>query len=116
MSFRTFGATPKISADLFLYSDTTDALASLTSRNQRTNLVRAVTALGVVFLVYTFILSPFTSSTNVAHAIKQRKARLAGVGESHVLPKRWREGHSAVGGSRETLPECKRMLLFKFSG
>ncbi|GAA6061475.1 hypothetical protein JCM10212_002554 [Sporobolomyces blumeae] len=47
-----------------------------------------------------------------------RKALMDGSGEAWILPKRWREygaGEGPVSIGAETLPECKRVMLFKFS-
>ncbi|BGP16409.1 hypothetical protein JCM10213_004035 [Rhodosporidiobolus nylandii] len=50
---------------------------------------------------------------------KERKARMQGAGESWILPRKYREasieageGEVTLGG--ETLPECKRVMLFTF--
>lgn len=52
-----------------------------------------------------------SSATITTH--EDRKALMDGSGEAWILPKRWREGETSVGG--ETLPECKRVMLFKFT-
>jgi hypothetical protein len=90
-------------------------LSSLQSRRRRKLLLRVALFLSALFLVYQF-LSTWTYDHKVSTLIKARKARLEGTGESHVLPKRWREhdaGEAVVSG--EALPMCKRVLLFKFT-
>ncbi|KAK4056649.1 hypothetical protein OIO90_002201 [Microbotryomycetes sp. JL221] len=59
--------------------------------------------------------------------VQQRRLKLKGIGESHVLPKRWRQFNQDDLNSTMTsngvesatladgLPQCKRVLLFKFS-
>lgn len=97
-----------------LTTDPADALASLSSRKQRVQLAKLAVALLSVFLLYRCV-SPWIYDTQVTNQIKARKMRLQGVGESHVLPKRFRDEVAGLGTKGEALPECKRVLLFTFS-
>ena len=52
----------------------------------------------------------------------ERKTRRQGAGEPWILPKRWRDQQGGDDnrdegndGERESLPECRRVMLFKFS-
>ncbi|GAA5942177.1 uncharacterized protein JCM15063_002031 [Sporobolomyces koalae] len=66
----------------------------------------------------TFV-QPSNRSGHASVSAGDRKALLDGSGEGWILPKRWRQvgpGQGPVSlGSGETLPECKRVLLFRFS-
>lgn len=60
-----------------------------------------------------------SSSQTVAALARHRKALMAGAGESWTLPRKWRDvraGEGEVTLNGETLPVCKRVMLFKFQG
>ncbi|GAA6016051.1 hypothetical protein JCM11491_000653 [Sporobolomyces phaffii] len=74
----------------------------------------------VLFAILHFLPASSSSSSDSNSALghEDRKALMDGSGEAWILPKRWREvgagpGPVSLGG--ETLPECKRVMLFKFS-
>ena len=63
--------------------------------------------------------SPSSGSTGgggagVATTHHERKSLMEGSGEAWILPKRWRDDSQIPLGG-ETLPECKRVMLFQFS-
>jgi hypothetical protein len=65
------------------------------------------------------MISTANYQRRVSYLSRQRKARLSGVGESFVLPKRWRDydaGDLTIPVGEESLPECKRVLLYVFKG
>ncbi|GAA5886072.1 hypothetical protein JCM6882_004253 [Rhodosporidiobolus microsporus] len=79
--------------------------------------VRVVGACVALFLLLHFS-HPLLFGDSLAAQAKERKTRMQGAGESWMLPRKWRhvqagEGEVTEGG--ETLPECKRVMLFKFS-
>lgn len=81
--------------------------------------LRVVLAALALFLVFHFT-GPILFGDLLSSSQKLRKERMAGAGESWILPARWREanveageGEVTLGG--ETLPECKRVMLFRFS-
>lgn len=58
------------------------------------------------------------SAQSIAAQAKHRKQAMAGSGESWILPRKWRDiqaGEGDVTLNGETLPVCKRVMLFKFS-
>ncbi|GAA6038154.1 hypothetical protein JCM8097_005765 [Rhodosporidiobolus ruineniae] len=85
--------------------------------------VRIIGACLALFLLLHYAPSLFGSSSSsgdLAHQLKLRKARMENAGESWILPRKWREAHIEAGEGEvtvggETLPECKRVMLFKFS-
>ncbi|ORY89385.1 hypothetical protein BCR35DRAFT_300547 [Leucosporidium creatinivorum] len=90
--------------------------APLPTSRQLSRLIRLFLLLTSLFSLWHFLISPWSHQKQVQSLIKSRKLRLQGVGESHVLPKRWRDSMSTGGGGKGELPECKRVMLFKFSG
>lgn len=57
------------------------------------------------------------SAQSIAAQAKHRKQAMAGSGESWILPRKWRDiqaGEGDVTLNGETLPVCKRVMLFKF--
>ncbi|GAA6007052.1 hypothetical protein JCM10207_009185 [Rhodosporidiobolus poonsookiae] len=63
---------------------------------------------------------PVLFGDSLAQHAKERKTRMQGAGESWILPRKWREAHIEAGEGEvtvggETLPECKRIMLFRFS-
>ncbi|KAM0791277.1 hypothetical protein ACM66B_005752 [Microbotryomycetes sp. NB124-2] len=107
--------------------------SALPLSSRRSSLVRILafcTALAV--FLWHFVIRPGTLDLDrLAH---ERKLKMDGIGESHVLPKRWRafdldldnqtttsalgyvdERQKGAMASAAGLPECKRVLLFKFS-
>ncbi|GJN90586.1 hypothetical protein Rhopal_003598-T1 [Rhodotorula paludigena] len=84
--------------------------------------MRLVVGALALFCVLHFGPSLFGPSKPSARAVaaeaKHRKAHMAGAGESWILPRKWRDvtaGEGDVTLNGETLPECKRVLLFRFS-
>ncbi|GAA5983618.1 hypothetical protein JCM11641_007301 [Rhodosporidiobolus odoratus] len=72
-----------------------------------------------LFLLLQFA-NPVLFGDSVAVQGKERKARMQGAGESWILPRKWREAHVEAGEGEvtvagETLPVCKRVMLFTFS-
>ncbi|GAA5962924.1 hypothetical protein JCM3765_005922 [Sporobolomyces pararoseus] len=54
------------------------------------------------------------STGGIAMSHHERKSLMEGSGEAWILPKRWRDDSQIPLGG-ETLPECKRVMLFQFS-
>ncbi|GAA5904087.1 hypothetical protein JCM5296_000330 [Sporobolomyces johnsonii] len=80
--------------------------------------VRLIVGALALFLVLHFGSPLLGGDSSLAHRTKERKALMEGSGESWILAKRWREygaGDGPVSLGHETLPECKRVMLFKFS-
>lgn len=72
----------------------------------------------VVLQVVPALFSSSAQKTITAQA-RHRKALMAGAGESWILPRKWRgiepgDGPATLNG--ETLPDCKRVLLYRFEG
>lgn len=89
--------------------------------------VRVIATAILLFLVLHFgpsLLSSSSSSLSraspatLAAAVKARKAARHGATESWVLPRKWRDvraGSGEVTLNGETLPACKRVMLFRMS-
>ncbi|BGP55564.1 hypothetical protein JCM8202v2_003169 [Rhodotorula sphaerocarpa] len=83
--------------------------------------VRLIGGCLALFLLLHYVPAYFASnsSQNIAAQAQHRKSLMAGAGESWILPRKWRDVHAGEGDvtlNGETLPECKRVLLFRFSG
>lgn len=83
--------------------------------------VRLIGGCLALFLLLHYVPAYFASnsSQNIAAQARHRKSLMAGAGESWILPRKWRDVHAGEGDvtlNGETLPECKRVLLFRFSG
>ncbi|GAA5869756.1 hypothetical protein JCM3774_003840 [Rhodotorula dairenensis] len=81
-------------------------------------LIAACVVVLFVLQIAPALLSSSASQTVTAQA-RHRKARMAGAGESWILPRKWRgiepgDGPATLNG--ETLPDCKRVLLYRFQG
>lgn len=90
-----------------------EALDFLRTRRRRKVFLQSaiiVFILGASF----YFLRQFLQERKLVEAIKERKARLDGTGESWVLPLKWREVEDQVGLT-DGLPECKRVMLYRFS-
>ncbi|BGO91596.1 hypothetical protein NBRC10512_008043 [Rhodotorula toruloides] len=80
--------------------------------------VRLIAGSLILFAVLHFgpsLMSP--SAQSIAAQAKHRKQAMAGSGESWILPRKWRDiqaGEGDVTLNGETLPVCKRVMLFKF--
>ncbi|GAA5896019.1 hypothetical protein JCM8208_007507 [Rhodotorula glutinis] len=90
--------------------------------------VRVIAAALALFLVLHYAPSFLSSSTSsssrssrlspsaLAHHARERKALRQGAPESWVLPRKWRDvraGDGDVVVNGETLPACKRVMLFR---
>ncbi|GAA6051715.1 hypothetical protein JCM3770_002697 [Rhodotorula araucariae] len=83
--------------------------------------VRLIAGALALFLLLHFIPSLFdtSSSASIAAQAKRRKSQLAGSGEAWILPRKWRDVQAGTGEvtlNGETLPVCKRVMLFRLSG
>lgn len=74
--------------------------------------LRYIVPLGLTLYLAVNWMSRRDHAASLESAILARRARLGAVGESHVLPKRWRERNVLTD---DELPECKRVLLFQFT-
>ncbi|GAA5900075.1 uncharacterized protein JCM6883_006084 [Sporobolomyces salmoneus] len=73
----------------------------------------------VLFAILHFYPSSSSSGRGTTTTAKttheERKRMMQGSGEAWILPKKWRESENGSLEGGETLPECKRVMLFKFS-
>ncbi|GAA5850485.1 hypothetical protein JCM8547_001889 [Rhodosporidiobolus lusitaniae] len=81
--------------------------------------LRVLLAALALFLLLHFV-SPVLFGDSLAARAQERKEKMQGAGESWILPRKWREAHVEAGEGEvtaggETLPECRRIMLFKFS-
>lgn len=90
-----------------------EALDFLRTRRRRRVFLQ-VGSLLVILGASFYFLRNFLQERKLVEAIKERKARLDGTGESWVLPLKWREVEEQAGLT-DGLPECKRVMLYKFS-
>lgn len=100
-----------IVASLQLTPGDADVLQAISGKRRRKVIVQGLAALAVLAGL-ALVVRSVLFHRNVSHTAKWRKHQLAaaGTGESFVLPKRWRE----VRDGGDTLPVCKRVLLFTF--
>jgi hypothetical protein len=91
-----------------------DSSASIRTGSSWTDYLRLryIVPFGLAVYLIAHWVSLRAASASIDSAIAARRARLGAVGESHVLPKRWREKSDLTD---DELPECKRVLLFEFS-
>ncbi|BGP40154.1 hypothetical protein JCM10450v2_004133 [Rhodotorula kratochvilovae] len=83
--------------------------------------VRLIAGALALFVLLHFgpsLFSSSSSSASIAAQSKHRKAQLHGAGESWILPRKWRDVQAGTGEvtlNGETLPVCKRVMLFRLS-
>ncbi|SCV72267.1 BQ2448_4961 [Microbotryum intermedium] len=96
-------------------STTADAFGVHATRRRNRFLRRLALALAALYALG-HCFSAWQYQRRVVAMGRERKTLMAGAGESHLLPKRWRDAEerpSSVGS--ETLSTCKRVMLFKFT-
>lgn len=89
-----------------------DAFHSLNQRQQRSLAIKFVLALAAIG-GFVYFVSGFLDGQSAQRAVSQRKHQLE-EGESWILPKRWRDQDKGNKIDGEVLPDCSRVMLYKF--
>jgi hypothetical protein len=104
--------SPALGPDSPANTPVLDALQFIDQRRRRSVLVKLLAA-GTLIVGSLWLMYGFVEGQRVGRLVGERKHNLVG-GESHILPQRWREQGVGNKIDGEVLPDCQRVMLFKF--
>ncbi len=104
--------SPALGPDSPANTPVLDALQFIDQRRRRSVTLKLLAA-GTVILGGLWLMYGFVEGQRVGRLVGERKHNLVG-GESHILPQRWREQGVGNKIDGEVLPDCQRVMIFKF--
>lgn len=105
-------ASPALGPDSPANTPVLDALQFIDQRRRRSVTLKLM-GMGAAVLGGLWLVWGLFEGQRVGRLVSERRQNLVG-GESHILPQRWREQGVGTTIEGEVLPDCKRVMLFKF--